>query len=77
MQGLEPMQGKLKATLKFYRKYKATSRRFGDCDNLSKAVLDACNGVIYVDDSQIISCTASKHTSDRPRTEFEFSAVED
>jgi len=75
MQGLEPMQGELKVNLKFYRKYKRTSRRFGDCDNLSKAVLDACNGIIYADDSQVVSCTASKHTSDRPRTEFEISAV--
>ena len=72
MQGLEPMTGELKAVLKFYRKYKRISRRFGDCDNLSKAVLDACNGIIYADDSQILCCSCEKYTDkDKPRIEIE------
>ena len=74
MQGLEPMQGELKAVLKFYRKYKRISRRYGDCDNLSKAVLDACNGIIYADDSQIVSVTCTKYTDkNAPRIEIEIS----
>lgn len=31
-----------------------------DIDNYAKAVLDACNGVLWLDDSQIISLYASK-----------------
>ena len=74
MQGLEPMTGELKAVLKFYRKYKRISRRYGDCDNLSKAVLDACNGIVYADDSQIISVGCTKYTDkNAPRIEIEIS----
>ena len=32
----------------------------GDIDNLSKAVLDALNGIIYKDDSQVYKLTATK-----------------
>lgn len=31
-----------------------------DIDNLIKTVMDACNGVIYLDDSQVIKLAASK-----------------
>ena len=69
---LEPMTGELSASVRLYRKYKRTSRRYGDCDNLSKAVLDACNGIIYADDSQIVSCSCEKYTDkDKPRIEIE------
>ena len=72
MKDKPPMTGEITAKLKFFRKYKTISRRFGDCDNLSKAVLDACNGVCYVDDSQIVEVTSVKETDkDRPRIEFE------
>jgi len=77
MQGLEPMTGELKAVLKFYRKYKRISCRYGDCDNLSKAVLDACNGIVYADDSQIVSVTCTKYTDkDKPRIEIEIQRAE-
>ena len=72
MAGRETLTGELKATLKFFRKYKKISRRYGDCDNLSKAVLDACNGIVYADDSQIISVVSTKHTDkDNPHIEIE------
>lgn len=32
-----------------------------DCDNLSKGVLDACNKVLWVDDSQIATLRVTKH----------------
>ena len=35
-------------------------KRFGDVDNLSKIVLDAMNGIVYLDDSLIIELTAEK-----------------
>jgi Holliday junction resolvase RusA-like endonuclease len=34
--------------------------RSGDVDNLAKAVLDACNGVLWVDDCQIVLLVAGK-----------------
>lgn len=71
---LEPMTGELKATINLYRKYKTVSRRYGDCDNHAKAILDALNGVCYVDDCQIVSCTVNKFTDkDRPRIEIDIS----
>jgi Holliday junction resolvase RusA-like endonuclease len=39
-----------------------------DLDNLMKAVLDAINGVIYQDDSQVYRFSCVKLYSDKPRT---------
>lgn len=36
------------------------SQRVGDCDNLAKAVLDAANGILFEDDSQVVRLSASK-----------------
>lgn len=46
----EPMTGPLCVTLMFYRQ----DHRRCDVDNLSKAILDALNGVAYEDDAQIV-----------------------
>ena len=40
-----------------------------DVDNFAKAVMDACNGVLYVDDSQVVDLHVSKAYSDWPRVE--------
>jgi Holliday junction resolvase RusA-like endonuclease len=40
-----------------------------DLDNVMKAVLDALNGVVYVDDSQVINLVATKRYSTDPRVE--------
>lgn len=40
-----------------------------DLDNVAKAVLDALNGVAYVDDVQVVKLAVSKHYSDEPRIE--------
>lgn len=37
-----------------------------DIDNVAKAVLDACNGVVFRDDSQIVILTATKEFSETP-----------
>jgi Holliday junction resolvase RusA-like endonuclease len=37
-----------------------TDKRRRDLDNLSKAVLDACNGILWGDDCQIVSLTITK-----------------
>lgn len=70
-----PLEGKLKCTLKFFRRFKNTSRRYGDLDNLAKGILDALNKIIYADDAQIVSLTAEKYQSDVPRIEISISEV--
>lgn len=41
-----------------------------DTDNYTKAILDACNGIIYKDDSQVVKLIAHKYYSDDPRVEI-------
>jgi Holliday junction resolvase RusA-like endonuclease len=40
-----------------------------DLDNVAKAVLDALNGVIYLDDKQVVRLVAEKKYSFDPRVE--------
>ena len=42
----QTFENPLSVTLHFYKPRKTTAQNFGDIDNLAKAVLDACNGVI-------------------------------
>lgn len=37
-----------------------------DADNVAKAVLDACNGVVFRDDAQVVMLTATKLFSEMP-----------
>ena len=37
-----------------------------DADNVAKAVLDACNGVVFRDDAQVVMLVATKAFSDEP-----------
>jgi Holliday junction resolvase RusA-like endonuclease len=40
-----------------------------DWDNIAKAVTDALNGIVYVDDCQIVTAHVKKAYSDTPRIE--------
>lgn len=42
-----------------------------DGDNIAKTVLDALNGILYTDDSQVTRLTVSKKYSKQPRVEVE------
>ena len=55
-----PTTDNLKLQITFRRAYRADSRRYGDIDNLVKGVMDACNGILFNDDSQVVSLTAEK-----------------
>lgn len=71
MKGAEPLQGALTATVKVYRKFQRTSRRFGDVDNFLKAIFDALNKIVFDDDSQIVRCSVEKITDKKaPRAEI-------
>ena len=40
-----------------------------DIDNLFKAVTDACTGIVWKDDNQIVSTKSDKFYSEVPRVE--------
>ena len=42
-----------------------------DIDNITKSVLDACNGIVYVDDKQVVKTIVGKYWSINPRIEVE------
>lgn len=70
--GCGKLEGEVSARLRFYGRFKASSRRAGDCDNLAKAVLDALNGVCYEDDSAVTSLQVEKiQDKENPRIEVE------
>lgn len=48
-----------------------------DVDNLIKAVWDVLNGLLYRDDSQIVSCQVEKVYGDPPGLMFSMEVVED
>lgn len=43
-----------------------------DTSNILKLVEDALNGIVYVDDSQIVSVEAAKHYAEKPAIELRF-----
>ncbi|MBQ7704489.1 MAG: RusA family crossover junction endodeoxyribonuclease [Selenomonadaceae bacterium] len=56
-----PLSEPLSVTLHFYKPIKTTARTYGDIDNLVKAVFDACNGILWLDDRQIVEMQCYKH----------------
>ena len=70
MKGKPPLTGALKAVVQLYRRYRTTTRIFGDVDNHLKALFDGMNGIVYLDDAQIVTCVVEKYTDkERPRAE--------
>ena len=67
MNGRAPFEGAIKVTAGFF-KHKPQPRKgskpqvtfSGDVDNLLKAVLDAMNGICYVDDRNVTKVVAEK-----------------
>ena len=71
------LDGPLQVVLTFYLqrppsipKRRQHPDRKPDLDNLSKAVLDALQGIIFTTDSRIVRLDLWKHYGDPPRTEI-------
>lgn len=76
MFGKQPLKGEVSAVVKLYRRYRPTSRNFGDVDNHLKALLDGLNKIVFEDDSQICKCLVEKFKDKaNPRTEIELEEI--
>jgi len=53
----EPYEREVDIAIEFY----LPDRRKRDLDNLSKNVLDAMNGIVYMDDRQVVNLLLSKY----------------
>lgn len=63
----------LAVTLRFF----SGTRRRTDLDNLVKLVLDACNGIVWRDDSQVVQLHAQlERGAARARTELEVHVID-
>ena len=63
MRGKEPFTGEIKLTCNFYRnkpKKQPQVSFIGDVDNYLKAIMDALNGICYLDDRQVVDAHAFK-----------------
>lgn len=78
MFGKQPMTGEVSAVVRVYRRFKPTSRIYGDVDNHLKAIFDGLNGICFGDDSQIVRCVVEKHLDKvNPRVEIEIRSDND
>jgi crossover junction endodeoxyribonuclease RusA len=71
-QGWTPLTGRLSVALVF-----RTDTRRGDVDNLAKLVLDALNGVAWVDDRQIDDLDVSRSYSAQSMTRIRIAEIEE
>ena len=67
----EPLDGALRVTLTFIMPRLASGKRAlptkrPDLDNLLKGFLDSGNGILWMDDSQIVSLYVEKRYGDQP-----------
>ncbi len=71
MQGREPSGGPVIVKIIFI----FTNRRRHDLDNLSKAILDACNKIVYEDDNQVNDLHLIKQVAAEPMVIVEMEMV--
>ena len=62
MHGQEPLKGRIRLHADFYKKRKGLLKaQWGDVDNFLKAVMDALNGICYIDDAQVTHISGTKN----------------
>jgi crossover junction endodeoxyribonuclease RusA len=67
-----PLPGDVHMTAHLYH----GTKRERDIDNFSKLLLDALTGIVYEDDSQIVSLTITKaYDKENPRVDVEIHTV--
>ena len=63
----EPLMGSVKLTVELY----FGDKRIRDIDNYNKLLLDACSGLLFIDDKQITELTIKKfYDKENPRIEI-------
>jgi len=66
LHNLEPLRGDICLNITVFRKIKR-----GDLDNFLKIMLDALNGIVYLDDSQVVEIHAYRDDDkDNPHVNF-------
>lgn len=72
-----PLKGNIKITVDFFKlkPKNISSRLWGDLDNHLKSVLDALNGIAYLDDCQVVQISGSKNFGE-PKIMITLEAVE-
>lgn len=60
-----PFSGRVHCNIIITKTTQTYYKRFGDIDNLVKAIFDSYNGVVWNDDCQVVSLTAKKVTGIR------------
>lgn len=63
MAGKNLYEGAVTLKINLYKNIIPTAKGYGDADNHAKAVLDAANGILFTDDSQIVNLQVIKHKS--------------
>ena len=72
MHGQEPFTQLLRLSCHFFKNYRNIgSQGYGDTDNFLKAVMDALQGICYLNDAQIIEIHGFKHYAHEPHIEIE------
>lgn len=69
---VEPLTGSVAVTIHIYR-----ARKIGDLDNFVKVLLDGMQGVLFIDDSQVVELHLFRHDDKQdPRVEVEVEIAE-
>ena len=61
---IKDIQAMPSVIVKVYRNSQPTNNNFGDADNLAKFILDACNGILWIDDRFITELIIQKFHTD-------------
>lgn len=69
----EPLSGDLAVEIWAY----CAGGRVGDADNLAKAILDGCNGIVWYDDNQVVDLVVHRRHGKPQRAEIRVWRVEE
>ena len=77
MKGQAPFSGDISIVCEFWKKRpkNPASVKYGDLDNLIKAVLDALQGICFVNDSQVIQIFYASKNYGEPEINIELEAI--